>query len=219
MDIVEHVNQVFSYEDENSLKKQQELLLSYLYELQNLEARLWGVIIKEIENGEELALESANHLLYLVRNNEEDNLKDFFEQKDVKDFMSELKELRKDFIYLKKKIKDKNRLKSLVNSYTLKLVNKQSYPKLEEIFILEKQLNQVIEVQDRDLMQVIVEISFLQDVSRQQKVEGFMEAVKKIRKILSGHMEHHELWDMQRQDYSNASNILNALIVRVRQSI
>lgn len=218
MDIVEHINQLASHEDEYSLKSQQQLLLSYLQELQHLESRLWGIVIKELENGEELVLENANHLLYLVRNNGEE-MKDFLQTKEVREFIEELKELREDFLYLKKKIKEKNRLKSLVNLYTLKLVTKNSYPKLEEIFLLEKQLNEVIEVQDRELMELIVDISYLENLTGKEKVEGFIEGIKRIRKILSGHLEHHELWDRERMEFSNASNIISALIVRVKESI
>ena len=218
VDIVEHANQVALNEEDTSLKKQQELLVSYLYELQHLEARLWGVIIKELENGEEMVLEDANHLIYLAKH-DVDELEEFLKKKEVQDFLKDLKDLREDFLYLKKKIKEKDKLKTLVNSYTLKLVNKKSYPHLEEVFLLEKQLNQVIEVQDKELMQLIVDISHLEDVSEDEKIQAFIDGLKRIRETLSGHLEHHDLWEKEREEYSNTSNIIHALIVRIKNSL
>lgn len=218
MDLVEHANQVASNQDLTSLKRQQELLLSYLYELQHLEAKLWGVFVTELKNGEEIVLEDANHLIYLMQH-DIDEIEDFLHKKEVHEFIADLKELQEDFLYLKRKISDKDKLKNLVNSYTLKLVNKKSYPQLEDIFVLEKQLNQVIEMQDFELMQLIVEISDLEGLSDEQRVEGFIEGLRRIRQILSGHLEHHDLWERERLEYSNASNIIHSLIVRVKESL
>lgn len=218
MDLVEHANQVALNEHHVSLKRQQELLLSYLYELQHIEARLWGVIVKELKNGEEVVLEDANHLIYLSKH-DIDEIEEFLKNKEVRDFLNDLKELREDFVYLKRKIREKDKLKTLVNSYTLKLVSKKSYPRLEEVFLLEKQLNQVLEVQDQELMQLIVDISYLHGSPEHIKIEGFIDGLKRIRQTLSGHLEHHELWERERMEYSNSSNIIHALIVRVKESL
>lgn len=77
-------------------------LLSYLKNLKELEAKLWGIDLIHLSAGEERVLEDANHLIYLVSRNEYSKLKDILNLKDTSNFMKDLEDLRKDFFILKK---------------------------------------------------------------------------------------------------------------------
>lgn len=203
--------------DEGGCEK--ELLVEKLKELKRLEAKLWGVSVNELANGEEEVLEDANHLIYLFNSNEDEKLSEILEKKDVKDFLNDLRNLKNQFVLLKKEIKKKEELRNLITNYTIKLVDKKTYSKMEKIFILEKQLYEVIEKQETELEEIYSHFSKIKvDINGKEK-RVFLGSLKKIRKILAGHLEHHSLWEDERRGYSNTSNILNSLIKVVNESL
>ncbi|MCA9495632.1 MAG: hypothetical protein KC589_01715, partial [Nanoarchaeota archaeon] len=61
-------------------------LLKYLKSLKELEAKLWGIDLIHLSEGEERVLEDANHLVYLVSRDEYSKLKDILDLKDTNNF-------------------------------------------------------------------------------------------------------------------------------------
>lgn len=194
-----------------------ENLLIYLKTLKELESKLWGITLVNVSHDEDKLLENANHLIQVFSKNNIHDLKKIYSFKEVKEFISEISKLREDFVYLKKQIKESDRLKNLITEYTIKLVSERNFSKLEKIFILEKQLYDVIEVQDKNFSELFADISKIKNISDETKIEIFMESLKRTRGILAGHMDFHALWEEERTGFSNTSNIIHSLIKTVSE--
>ncbi|MCA9497520.1 MAG: hypothetical protein KC589_11360, partial [Nanoarchaeota archaeon] len=176
------------------------------------EAKLWGIDLIHLSEGEERVLEDANHLVYLVSRDEYSKLKDILDLKDTNNFLKDLENLRKDFFYFKKKVKERDNLKNLITKFTIKQVNHNNYQKLENIFLLEKQLYEVLEYQEQEFVKLFSDLPKMKLVSEEDKIKEFIFALKKIRDILSGHMDFYSIWEEERAGYSNSSNIIHSLI-------
>lgn len=203
---------------EPSIQEEKKYLIKYLKELKALEAKLWGVTINHLSNDQEQVLEDANHLIYLISKEKIEELSEILSLKEVSDFTNDIRNLKNDFVYLKKQITKKEKLKNLIASYTIKLVDKKTYSSLEPIFLLEKQLYEVLEKQEEELETLTKEINSIKIDVNGKKIDLFLESLNKIRKILAGHMDHHSLWEEEKEGYSNVSNILTALIREVESS-
>ena len=202
----------------NLKKKRVEKLISYLKELERLEAKLWGIDILNIQTANEKILENTNHLIYILsKANGEKELKNKLMSKEIKEFEFELRELKNDFNYLKKKIKEKNELKFLISTFTIKIVESKTYSKMKKIFLLEKKLYALIEEQDLELEEEINKISKIKFNSKEEKADYFVNTCKNIRKILAGHEDLQNLWEKERIGYSNTSNIIYELIKNVKE--
>lgn len=203
---------------EESFEEIKSKLIKQLKDLKVLEAKLWGVTINHLSYGEESVLEDTNHLIHKFEKSNRDQLHNYFDSKEVKEFLDDLRNLKSDFLMLKKEIKDKNKLKNQITAYTIKLVDKDNYDRLEEVFLLEKQLYEVIEVQNDELDKLVHDVSKIKiSIGTKDKVEFFIEALIKLRKILAGHMDHHTLWEEEKQGYSNTSNIVSSLLKIVEE--
>lgn len=196
-------------------KTPKENLLNHLKSLKELESKLWGITLINVSHDEDKLLEDANHLIQIFSKNNINDLKKIYSFKEVKEFISEISKLREDFMYLKKQIKETDRLKNVITEYTIRLVTERNFSKLEKIFIFEKQLYDVIEVQDKNFSELFADISKIKNISDETKVEIFMESLKRIRGILAGHMDFHSLWEEERTGFSNTSNIIHSLIKEV----
>lgn len=194
-------------------------LLNYLRDLEKLESKLWGVKIVHLSSGEEEVLEDVNHLIHLLGSKKETEFKEVLEMKDTKDLFRALKELRKDFLVLKRAIQERNKLKNMITRFTIKQVNHKNYRELEDIFILEKQLYEVLDRQDEEFKELFKDMSVFKTIEGAEKTEVFLIAIKKIRGILSGHMDFHNLWEEERFEFSNISNILHSLISIVKKTL
>lgn len=193
-----------------------ETLLNFLRDLQSLEAKLWGVNIIHLKNGEENILEDSNHLIYALSRNKSKELTQLVKRKDTQEFLEELTSLRDDFLQLKRKIEDKSRLKFLISNYTIKSVNSENYDHLEKVFLLEKQLYEVLARQDEEFQKLFDSTNDLRIKKHDDDTtEYFIDALKRIRTILAGHLDTHDLWDEERQGYSNLSNIIHALLKEI----
>ena len=196
-------------------KNNQEELLVFLKKLRQLESRLWGVTINELANGEEIVLEDTNHLIYLLTHQKHNELKAVLRLQEVRDFKKALQHLHDDFTLLRKQVRDGNKLRVLISSFTIKLVDKRNFARLEEIFLLEKQLDEVLERQELELRHLLNQASKMRSLPEEERLATFMDSLYKIRKILAGHLEHHNLWEEEREGFSNASNIILSLIKAV----
>lgn len=191
-------------------------LLKFLSLLKTIETSFWGVNITRIKNDEEIIVEDTNHLIYLISRDKKEILLNILKEKDVEDFFLNLNKLIEDFKYLRKKINERDKLKNLITKLSIKLVDKNHFKDLENIFILEKQLYKVLDRQDEEFKQILSETYKLKfDLDNDGKVEYFVEILKNIRQILAGHLEFHELWEEERFGFSNTSNIIHSLIKNV----
>jgi len=191
-------------------------LSKFLNDLKILEASFWGVNITQIKNDEDKIIEDTNHLIYLISRDENNKLTKILKNNDVKDFFKSLNKLNADFKYLKKKVNKRDKLKNLITKLSIKLVDKNHFKDLENIFILEKQLYNVLDRQDVEFNNILFETSKLKfDSLDDLKVDTFIEILKNIRKVLGGHLEHHKLWEEERFGFSNTSNIIYSLIKNV----
>ncbi len=198
-------------------KHPKEVLLSFLEELQKHESKLWGVTLNQIKSDEEEALEDSHHLIYLLQHKHKLSLKKILFLKETKDLLQDLKEIRDDFLHLKKQILYKGDLKSLISEFTLRCSNQNFMKEFNEILLLEKQLYEVLERQDDELKELFEEIDSLRIKKRDDAtVEYFIDALKRIRTILAGHLDHHEFWEDERKGFSNISNILHELLKKVK---
>ncbi|MEC8220569.1 MAG: hypothetical protein VX028_00740, partial [Nanoarchaeota archaeon] len=193
-------------------------LLSFLEELQGHEAKLWGVTLNRIKSDEEVALEDSHHLIYLIQNTSSNSLKKALKMKETKDLLEDLKDIREDFLYLKKQITYKNNLKSLISEFTLRCSNQSYMGEFTKILLLEKQLYEVLEKQDDELRQLFSEIEALRIKKHDDDtLEYFIDALKRIRTALAGHLDHHEFWEEERRGFSNISNILHEIHKKVEK--
>ncbi len=206
------ISEIIRFSHVQTHEERKKSLLLFLENLKQLETRLWGVTIQNLSNGEEIVLEDANHLIYLVSRDKDEKLKLILKSKEISEFISDIENLREDFLVLKKQIKRKENLKNLISNYTIKLVSEENYSKLEQIFLLEKQLNEVIDKQEEELNKLLKNVSYIKFPEANSKEKLFLDSLIKIRDILSGHLDHHSLWDEERQGFSNTSNIIHSLI-------
>ncbi len=193
-------------------KTPKENLLQHLKLLKELESKLWGITLVQVSQNEEKLMEDANHLIQVFSKNNIEDLQKIYKFKEVKEFTIEVTKLREDFIYLRKQIKEGEKLKNLITQYTIKLVNERNFSKLEKIFLLEKQLYEVIELQEKEFNELFSTFSKIKNISDETKIEVFMDSLKKTRTILAGHMDFHALWEEERKGFSNSSNIVHSLI-------
>ncbi len=208
---MKEIFKIFSkFENEKSFEEEKEILLKHLKKLKELEAKLWGITLKHLENGEEQILEDSNHIIHLVNHKKITELETILINKNTIQFKKDLLNLKEDFKILKKELKNKEGIKNSIANYTIKLVNHNIYSKLEEIFILEKQLYDVIEKQDEELNMFIQTFSKIK-IEENKKIENFVNSLRNTRNILAGHLDHHSFWEEEKKGYSNTSNILNSL--------
>ncbi len=208
-----------SNDDSTNKDNPKEKLLEYLNELKKAEARLWGVKFNHLATGSEEAVEDANHLIYMLNNKKDEELEKLLGEKSIKEFLDDIRNLRNDLIYLKKEIKNKDNLKNKIMAYTITLVEKKNYHKMEEVFLLEKQLNEVIEKQEGEFDVFFKNFSNIKVDIKAKKTKVFLSSLVKVRRILAGHLDHHNLWEEERRGYSNISNILDALTKVVHKNI
>ncbi len=212
MSALESVYVKFTSSNKKKVMYEKERILNYLYKLKTLEAKLWGIILKDISHEEEKVLEDTNHLIYLYSTGKNEKLVKILKGKNLNSFLKDLNKLKKDFLILKKEIKEKERLKFFVSNFTIKLVDSKNYMKFKDVFLLEKILYDVLDKQDEDLNLMLKDISKIKIHTEEMKFELFMESLKGIRTILSGHLDHHDLFEEEREGFSNISNILHELI-------
>lgn len=218
MGVVESMYVRVSSDPKKRLDYEKNKILDYLYKLKKLEAKLWGVIIRDISYTEEKVLEDTNHLVYLYSTGKKESLNKILQKKEYKEFLKDLISLKKDFIILKKEIREKEKLKLLVSNFTIKLVDSKNYLKFKDVFLLEKVLYDVLDRQDEELNVLLNDISKMK-IESENKIDAFLESLKNIRTILSGHLDHHELFEDERFGYSNTSNILHELIKVFKKDI
>lgn len=202
-----------------SLEEERDALLDYLSELEKLEAKLWGVTITKIKDDEEHIIEDINHLIYRYSHTSKNSIKNVLKSKSVHEFLQDLETLKYDFNLLKKSIKEKNKLKNYLTIYTVKMIDSSNYIKMKNVFLLEKQLHEVIDWQEKNLNELFSNFSKFRITTNKIKEEGFLEILKELRSILGGHLDHHELWEEEREGYSNISNILHSLKKSIRNSL
>jgi hypothetical protein len=197
-----------------------EKLYCYLKDLIALERKIHGITIVDLKSHEEQVLEDTHHVLVLLRKKKKTELKKILKEKDVVDVLSELQKIREDFLYLKKQIQKKEYLKHLISEFTLKCINPENYLLLEKIFTLEKQLFIVLERQDKELEEFYKELHLLRiKKNKDDTVAYFISSLERIRKILAGHLDHHELWEEERSDFSNITHILYSLLSEVKKTL
>ncbi len=204
-------NKIISYSSQESVGQKREQLLDFLCELEELEAQLWGVTLKEIEHEEENVVEDTNHFIYVLIHNSEENVKKVLEKKGFSEFKKHVLELRQSLAVLIKKVRKRRLLTHYISEFTIVLSDPSIFDKLEKIFLLEKQLYDVLRHQEDDFEIFINEIKKMKIEEKDQKKDLLLEKLKDIRAILSGHLDHHDLWEDERQGYSNTSNIIYSL--------
>lgn len=197
---------------QTNIIKEQEKILNYFEKLKKIESRLWGIIITQLKNGQEIVIEDTNHLIYLITKENYEELNQILTQKDTLEFLNDLKTLKNDFLTLKKEIKEKETLKLLISNFTIKLVNTKNYSKFKEIFLLEKQLYEILDKQEDELNTLIQDFKNIKINTKENKIELFLTSLKNIRKILAGHLDNYEYFEQEREGFSNTSNIINELI-------
>ncbi|MCA9486084.1 hypothetical protein H6501_03430 [Candidatus Woesearchaeota archaeon] len=208
----------FQADREDAWESNRNRLLDYLSTLNSLESKLWGVRLEKIHNGEDLVLEDTHHLIYMLTHSSEEKVREVLSSKEFVEFLDDLQTLRKDFTQLRHEVKERDVLRNLISTYTIRLVEKEKYEKLQEIFLLVRQLNDVIDYQEEVLCEVLARVNALRfTVTEDEKVEVCLESLRRIRHLLSGQLEHHKLWAHAREEYSNTSNILHALITQISE--
>ena len=221
MKIIKRTIEFIEKQKQNRIKSQITDLISYLNELKRLEANLWGVNIIQLKNTNEEVLEDTNHLIYLIskEKNQYEKLKTILIKKEFKEFKNDILKLKIDFSYLKKKIKEKNKLKNMISNFTIKVVEPKNYSKMKNIFLLEKKLYEIIEEQDLELEKLFTEINKIKFSNKEEKINQFILNLRKIRTILAGHQDLHHLWNKERIGYSVTSNIIHELIRTIKENI
>ncbi|MCH8519846.1 MAG: hypothetical protein LAT82_03780 [Nanoarchaeota archaeon] len=183
------------------------------------EARLWGVELKELKNNQEEALEEINHLIYKFQNTPPEKMKLYLKSKNFNDIEKELKIIHEELKHLKKLINRQEVFKNTLTSLTLLLVNEDTYELFEDIFLLEKQLQEVLIWQEEEFKQIFTTSKDLkiQEIDSNTKSELFYNQLVEVRRILAGNLDHHDLWEDEMQGFSNCSNILHALKAKILQ--
>ena len=201
------------------LQKEKDAIVKYLKELQKLESKLWGVDVRELRGGEEQILEDANHLIYMFSKGHHDKLSQVLSSKNVKSFLQDLESVRKDFFVLKKELREKERLKLLVSNFTIKLVDAKNYNKFKDVFLLEKRLYEVLDRQDVEFGVLIKDVAKIRIADSTNSFDVFMVSLRKLRDILSGHLDNIKYFEEDRVGYSNTSNLIHELIKIFEQQL
>ena len=183
------------------------------------EAKLWGVELKELKHNQEDVLEEVNHLIYKFLNTPPQDMKKYLKSKEFNEIEKELKIIHEELKHLKKLINRQEVFKNTLTSLTLLLVNEDTYELFEDIFLLEKQLQEVLIWQEEEFKQIFVNSKELKikSIDEHTKAEIMYEQLINVRKILAGNLDHHDLWEDEMQGFSNCSNILHALKAKVIQ--
>lgn len=182
------------------------------------ESKLWGTQLQHLKNQQEDTLEDINHIVYKFQSLDEKALKEMLKSKDVEDVISELLNVYEEIKHLKKLINRQEVFKNTLNSLTLLLVNEETYQYFEDIFLLEKQLQQVIIWQEEEFKQLFKDSQDIKNAKDLNfKSELLYQKLIQMRQILAGNLDHHDLWRDEMQGFSNCSNILHALKAKIMQ--
>jgi hypothetical protein len=211
-----NINELITLSVDEDIKKK---LLSFLYELKSLEARLWGINLKETLNQIEDIVEDTNHLIYLLSRSNNLSYEKILEIKELNEIKKELKILKKDFNYLKQKIEKNNKLKKLISEFSIKMLNETNYNKFKEIFLLEKYLYLVLEKQEEDLNEITDRISKLKISGKIDNLskERLIYNLKLLREVLSDPLDLNKEFEEERRCYSVVSNIIHKIIKLVKE--
>lgn len=202
-----------------SKEVKKEDLLSFLEKLKKLESRLWGVLINDFSSQEEIVLEGSNHLIYLLGREKHADVENILVQKDFQEFIVDMEKLKEEVSLINKLVKEEGKLRDLISQFSIRLVGNRNYNDLEELFVLESQLLQILELQELQLEAMIHEIRSLKvTFDPKLKVEILKDYLVRTREVLAGHMEHHKFWEEERQGFSNTSNIISAIIKIVKNN-
>ncbi|MFT4244821.1 MAG: hypothetical protein ACMXYB_05200 [Candidatus Woesearchaeota archaeon] len=185
----------------------------------NQEAKLWGVELKELKHNQEDVLEEVSHLIHKFLNTPPENMKQYLKSKEFKEIDKELKIIHEELKHLKKLINRQEVFKNTLTSLTLLLVNEDTYELFEDIFLLEKQLQEVLIWQEEEFKEIFTNSKELKikSIDEQSKAELMYKQLIDVRKILAGNLDHHNLWKDEMQGFSNCSNILHALKAKLIQ--
>jgi len=198
--------------EKNKIKK-------YLEDLQEKEAMLWGSIIKNLKEEENKLVEDTNHLIYLINSKNYKTLEKILIKKDVKEFLGDLELIRKDFLELRKAIKDQDKLKLLISNFTIKLVDSANYERFKMVFLLQRDLYEVLDKQELELKNLLSDMSKFKLETDKEKLDTFILYLKNLRDILAGHLDDYKHFEEERLGYSNTSNLLHELIKIFSQDI
>lgn len=212
MQVIQKTIQFLKFKGNPNFEDEKNKLISFLKELKTIEANLWGVNIIHLQNGEEEILEDSNHLIYLISHSKEHSrLEEVLKLKEIKEFKKDLENLKNDFNFLKKRIVEKTKLKNLISNFTIKLVEPKNYLEMENVFLLEKKLYEIIETQDDELKDLFKNISKIK-INEDEKTQVLIDSLKNIRTIFAGHHDLHKIWNDERKGFSNTSNIIHELL-------
>ena len=181
----------------------------------SLEAQLWGVQIKELMHEQEQALEDVNHLIHKFQKMDNSEMKKYLKSKELHETVKEIVVIYEDFKHLKKQINRKEVFKNTLNSLTLLIINEENYQLFEEIFLLEKQLQEVLFWQEEEFQALFKYSKELKHLSDDDQSDHLYENIRKVREILAGNLDHHDLWESEMYGYSNCSNILHSIKARI----
>ena len=181
----------------------------------SLEAQLWGIKLNKLTHEQELALEDINHLIYKFQHSNHSGMKKYLKSKEFEHTISEIILIYEDFKDLKKQINRKEIFKNTLNSLTLLLMNEETYQLFEDLFLLEKQLQEVLLWQEEEFKELFKNSKELKHLTEDERVEHLYDNIRVIREILAGNLDHHGLWENEMQGYSNCSNILHSIKARV----
>jgi len=192
---------------------------NYLEDLQEKEAMLWGNIIKNLKEEENKLVENTNHLIYLINSKNYKTLEKLLLKKDVKEFLEDLELIKKDFLGLRRAIKDQDKLKLLISNFTIKLVDSANYEKFKLVFLLQRDLYEVLDRQELELKTLLNDVSKFKIETDKEKLDTFILYLKDLRDILAGHLDNYKHFEEERLGYSNTSNLLHELIKIFSQEI
>ena len=181
----------------------------------SLEAQLWGIKLNKLTHEQETALEDVNHLIYKFQNSNDREMKKSLKSKEFEHTISEIILINEDFKDLKKQINRKEIFKNTLNSLTLLLMNEETYQLFEDLFLLEKQLQEVLLWQEEEFKELFKNSKELKHLTEEYRVEELYENIRKVREILAGNLDHHQLWENEMEGYSNCSNILHSIKARI----
>lgn len=203
-------------------KKTPEELFKDMYKCLNLfieqESKLWGTQLQHLKNQQEDTLEDINHIIHKFQKLDEESMKEVLKSKEVEEVIRELLEVYEEIKYLKKLINRQEVFKNTLNSLTLLLVSEETYQHFEDIFLLEKQLQQVLIWQEEEFKQLFKGSQDIKNAKNlDTKADMLYTKLIDMRKILAGNLDHHELWRDEMQGFSNCSNILHALKAKIIQ--
>lgn len=215
-------SKIMSYVEDRKLKPiivEKNKIIDYLEDLQKQESKLWGVIIKDLKKGENRLVEDTNHLIYLINSENKKTLKKLLDKKDVKDFLEDIELIRKDFLDLRKAIKDQDRLKLLISNFTIKLVDSANYENFKLVFLLQRDLYEVLDRQDVELQRLLGDVSKFKINTNEEKIDVFINYLRDLRDVLAGHLDDYKHFEEERMGYSNTSNLLHELIKIFKQDL